>query len=49
MEIASDSYSNEHNTVTSLKFKSEVRRFGGKKEPVKYECDSICVPCLHSV
>lgn len=31
MEIASDFYSNEHNTVTSLKFKSVVRRWGGKK------------------
>lgn len=48
MEIASDFYSNEHNTVTSLKFKSEVRRLGGKKEAVKYECDSICVLSLHS-
>lgn len=49
MEIASDSYSNEHNTVTSLKFKSEVRRFGEKKEPIIYECDSIYVHCLHSI
>lgn len=49
MEIASDSYSNEHNAVTSLKFKSEVRRLRGKKETVKYKYDSICVHCLHSV
>lgn len=47
MEIASDSYSNEHNAVTSLKFKSELLR--GKKETVKYKYDSIYVHCLHSV